>query len=180
MARRRERGFRLVFSGELHPIYTETLRINHQYFARKYRSGRSDPVPESVHSINLNKRKAMDQVVSTARQTDGVDVLIGGPPCRGFSSANRNSWSRNNPHNQLVNIFMRYVEKLSPRVFLMENVQGIVWTATNGSAKARISVAEHISHRMRNAGYLVFPKLLDAVWYGVPQYRTRFFVLGIH
>ncbi|MCI0427357.1 MAG: DNA (cytosine-5-)-methyltransferase [Nitrospiraceae bacterium] len=180
MARALERSFRLLFSGELHPIYAETLRLNHQYFARKDGSYRSDPVPESVRPIDLNKRKAMDQVVSTARESGGVDVLIGGPPCRGFSSANRNSWSSNNPHNRLVNIFMRYVEKLRPPVFLMENVQGIVWTATNGSAKARTSVAEHISRRMRAAGYLVFPKLLDAVWYGVPQYRTRFFVLGIH
>ena len=180
MAKRRERRFRLVFSGELHPIYAETLRMNHQYFARKHKSSHSDPVPETVHPINLNKRKAMEQVVSTTRQRGGVDVLIGGPPCRGFSSANRNSWSSNNPHNQMVNIFMRYVEKLNPRVFLMENVQGIVWTAKNGKAEARMSVAEHISQRMRKAGYLVFPKLLDAVWYGVPQYRTRFFVLGIH
>ncbi len=180
MAKRKERSFRLVFSGELHPIYAETLRINHQYFARKYSRNHSDPVPQSIQPINLNRTKAIDQVTTIAHQTGGVDVLIGGPPCRGFSSANRNSWSSNNPHNQMVNIFMRYVEKLSPRVFLMENVQGIVWTAKNGKAHARISVAEHISQRMRNAGYLVFPKLLDAVWYGVPQYRTRFFVLGIH
>src|ERR1043165_2245867 len=179
MAKRRERSFRLVFSAELHPIYTETLRINHQYFARKYKNNISDPVPESVHPINLNKRKAMEEFVLTARDRGGIDVLIGGPPCRGFSSANRNSWSSNNPHNELVNIFMRYVEKLSPRAFLLENVQGIVWTATNGSAKARGSVAKHILQRMRKAGYLVFPKLLDAVWYGVPQYRTRFFVVGI-
>ena len=41
------------------------------------------------------------------------------------------------------------------------------------------SVAGHFVERMRLAGYVVFPKLLDAVWYGVPQFRTRFFVLGI-
>ena len=180
MARCRERNFRLVFSGELHPIYAETLRINHRYFARKDRTNRSDPVPHSVQPIDLNRREAMDQLVSTARESGGVDVLIGGPPCRGFSSANRNSWSSNNPHNGLVSIFMRYVERLRPLVFLMENVQGIVWTATNGSGKARTSVAENILRRMKATGYLVFPKLLDAVWFGVPQYRTRFFVLGIH
>jgi site-specific DNA-cytosine methylase len=79
----------------------------------------------------------------------------------------------------MVNIFMRYVERLNPPVFLMENVQGIVWTATNGNGNARASVVEHVLAKMQRAGYLVFPKLLDAVWYGVPQYRTRFFVLGI-
>ena len=107
-------------------------------------------------------------------------MLVGGPPCQGFSSANRNSWSSNNPHNRLVNVFLRYVEKLCPPVFLMENVQGIVWTARDGSADARPSVADHVLKRMKSAGYFVFPKLLDAVWYGVPQYRTRFFVFGVH
>jgi DNA-cytosine methyltransferase len=133
-----------------------------------------------IAPIDLAGKKALECVAADVRDAGGVDVLIGGPPCQGFSSANRNSWSSNNPHNRLVNVFLRYVEKLSPPVFLMENVQGIVWTARDGSADARPSVAEHVLKRMKSAGYLVFPKLLDAVWYGVPQYRTRFFVLGIH
>lgn len=179
MSRNREKSYRLVFSAELHPIYVQTLRTNHEYFKRKYR-GQSDPVPEILRPIDLNKRTSLEHAALTTRNSGGVDVLIGGPPCRGFSSANRNSWSSNNPHNQLVSIFMRYVEKLKPPVFLMENVQGIMWTAKNGDTKKPISVAKHIFKRMKDAGYLVFPKLLDAVWYGVPQYRTRLFVLGLH
>jgi DNA-cytosine methyltransferase len=112
------------------------------------------------------------------REAGGIDVLIGGPPCQGFSNANRNSWSSDNPNNRLVSVFMKYVVRLKPPVFLMENVQGIVWTSRNGNANP-LSVAEHILKRMKALGYLVFPKLLDAVWYGVPQYRTRFFLLGI-
>ena len=52
--------------------------------------------------------------------------------------------------------------------------------ARNGKSEIQPSVAEHIVERMKLAGYMTFPKLLDAVWYGVPQFRTRFFVLGIH
>jgi len=179
MAKGGNRQFRLVFSGEIHPVYVETLRRNHDYFARRSRNCPSSPVPEKVEPIDLRARKSLEHVVGVVQEAGGVDVLIGGPPCRGFSSANRNSWSSDNPHNDLVNIFMRYVERLNPPVFLMENVQGIVWTATNGSGDARASVVEHVLRKMQRAGYLVFPKLLDAVWYGVPQYRTRFFVLGI-
>lgn len=74
---------------------------------------------------------------------------------------------------------MRYVGKLRPPIFLMENVQGIVWTSKSGNNNS-LSVAEYALKKMKAFGYLVFPKLLDAVWYGVPQYRTRFFLLGIH
>lgn len=171
--------FRLVFSGEIHRVYVETLNRNHEYLARQIRSRHSDPVPEKVEPVDLRARRSLEQVVGVAREVGGVDVLIGGPPCRGFSSANRNSWSRDNPHNDLVNVFMRYVERLNPSVFLMENVQGIVWTAANGNGEAKASVVERVLGRMRHSGYLVFPKLLDSVWFGVPQYRTRFFLLGI-
>ena len=54
----------------------------------------------------------------------GTHLLIGGPPCQGFSNANRNSWHGDNPHNGLVGCVSSYVESLQPLMFLMENVQG--------------------------------------------------------
>lgn len=77
-------------------------------------------------------------------------------------------------------MFLRYVRGLRPRIFLMENVQGIIWTPTHGRSNGQLTVMSSIAERMERAGYLVFPKLLDAVWYGVPQYRSRCFLLGIH
>ncbi len=180
MAEHRHRLFRLLFSGELHPIYVQTLKNNHANLVKRRSADLIDLVPDSVRAVDLENQDTLDMVVSKGRDSGGVDVLIGGPPCQGFSNANRNSWSRSNPQNRLVDVFVRYVERLNPHVFLMENVQGIVWTATDGRADAQPSVAAHILKRMKSAGYIVFPKLLDAVWYGVPQFRTRFFVLGIH
>jgi len=180
MASHQTRSFRLIFSAELHPIYAETLRQNYKHFADASRNGRDQAVPHTVQPIDLRERRAMAQVVSEARSAGGVDILIGGPPCQGFSNANRNSWSSSNPHNELISVFMKYVERLRPSIFLMENVQGITWTARHGKSPEQPSVADHILKRMKAAGYMVFPKLLDAVWYGVPQYRTRFFVIGIH
>jgi site-specific DNA-cytosine methylase len=58
-------------------------------------------------------------------------------------------------------------------------VQGILWTPRDECAPD-LSVASHVLKRLASMGYLVFPKLLDAVWFGAPQNRNRFFLLGIH
>lgn len=173
------RHYRLVFSGEVHPIYVETLRRNHKILAEVVRPERPDAVPQQVKPLDLRAAEAVRQAEAECRAVDGIDVLVGGPPCQGFSSANRNSGHSTNPHNELVEVFLTYVEKLRPRVFLMENVQGIVWTPKDARSHDPLSVAEHFTQRTERAGYLVFPKLLDAVWYGVPQHRNRFFLLGI-
>ena len=127
--------------------------------------------------MDLRKRKALDHAVAVAKATGDVHIVIGGPPCQGFSVANRNSWLRGNAHNELVSVFIRYVKRLRPLAFLMENVQGILWTR---DAKRDLSVVDVIEQQLKRAGYVLFPKLLDAAWYGVPQHRTRYFLMGLH
>jgi DNA-cytosine methyltransferase len=170
-----ERRYRLVFSGEVNPIFVETLRANHSAF----KSNDPECVPERVDAADLRTSEALSAVRRTARHAGGLHILIGGPPCQGFSNANRNSWHSANPHNRLIEVFLRYVEELCPPVFVLENVQGILWTPKRGASSSSLSVVEHLARRMSKAGYEVFPKLLDAVWYGVPQYRSRFFVVGL-
>lgn len=178
LAGSRERRFRIIASGEVNPIFVATLKNNHSTFAA--RSGRPDSVPSVVEPVNLAKRHSLGATESLVKSAGGVAILIGGPPCQGFSNANRNSWDPSNPHNGLVDVFVRYVERLKPPVFLMENVQGILWTQKNGSSTSGLNVVDALSRRLRRAGYELFPKLLDAVWYGVPQHRSRFFLLGLH
>lgn len=171
--------YRLIFSGEVNPIFVETLRRNHDALAAQRKGERVDFVPERVEPVDLRTADALSLVRRASRAHEGLHLLIGGPPCQGFSNANRNSWHSANPYNHLVGVFLDYVEELRPRVFLLENVQGILWTPKGGRSSA-MSVVTHLARRMAAAGYEVFPKLLDAVWYGVPQYRSRFFVLGLH
>lgn len=169
--------FRIIHSAEIQPIYTQTLRWNHQYL-RDNSLVADDAVPQTVKPCDL--RSAKDVIKADVLNAGGVDILIGGPPCQGFSSANRNSWSSSNPNNQLVDTYLDYVDLLKPRVLLMENVQGILWTRRHDANQSTLSVAEHVVKRLSATGYLFFPKLLDAAWYGVPQHRNRFFLLGIH
>lgn len=170
--------YRVVFSGEVNPIYVETLKSNHDILSAHRGGDRADHVPEHVEPVDLRTADALALLRRSAEQAGRVHILIGGPPCQGFSSANRNSWNSANPHNRLIDVFLSYVENLRPPVFLLENVQGILWTRKDGQS-AQSTVADHLARRMAAAGYELFPKLLDAVWYGVPQFRSRFFLLGL-
>lgn len=166
--------YRVLYSAEANPIYARTLRINHETLARI--QGRHNNLPPIVRPVDLRTTAVLKEIKGQARAHGGVHLLIGGPPCQGFSTANRNSWHYGNPHNSLVSVFLRYVAALRPSAFLMENVQGMLWTPRSGNSA---SVVAHLQRRFASLGYLVFPKLLDAVWYGVPQHRNRFFLLGL-
>ena len=100
-----------------------------------------------------------------------VDVIIGGPPCQGFSSANRYQSEQDDPRNKLFFEFVKFVDIAKPKVILIENVRGIV-TNNNGYAKDRIYEI------FQSRGYSVTHRILDSSEYGVPQRRLRnFFVI---
>jgi len=101
-----------------------------------------------------------------------LDVLIGGPPCQGFSTANRYAdEEKRDPRNKLFFQFVKFVEMYEPRAILIENVRGIL-TMNNGYAKKRIYSI------FREHGYHVNNEILNAADFGVPQRRLRnFFVM---
>ena len=176
LASKPRRGFRLVASAEVNPVYVETLRQNHQRWEEI--SACSSRVSE-VAPLDLRRSETKRHLTKLSKLVGGVDLLIGGPPCQGFSNANRNSWSSRNANNELVNVFLGYVDALRPAAFVMENVQGILWTAQSGGRSQTASVMSSIEKAMSRLGYVLFPRLLDAAWYGVPQFRSRFFLIGL-
>ena len=101
-----------------------------------------------------------------------VDIIIGGPPCQGFSSANRHEKENDDPRNKLFFEYLRFIEVLKPKAFVIENVRQIL-TKDNGYAKSRIL---DITDKL---GYYVDVKVLLASDYGVPQNRRRAIFVGI-
>lgn len=111
------------------------------------------------------------QIIKTFGDLSSIDVIIGGPPCQGFSNANRYKTECDDPRNKLFFEFVKFVELAKPRAVIIENVRGIV-TNKNGYALKRI----HEIFEERN--YTVTNKILNAADYGVPQKRLRnFFVM---
>jgi DNA-cytosine methyltransferase len=177
LARQLGKQFRLLFSGEIQPVYAATLQMNRDYMIRCGLVS-DDRLVEAIAPLDLRATTSMERVQSVVRECGGVDILVGGPPCQGFSNANRNTWSTSNPNNRLVDTFLDYVARLRPKLFIMENVQGILWMQRHSSVN--VTVAAHVAAKAATTGYQLHPKLLDAAWYGVPQHRSRFFLIGLH
>lgn len=103
--------------------------------------------------------------------TDDVFIIMGGPPCQGFSLSNTRSRNMNNPNNLLFEQFVRLVNEINPKWFLFENVWGIT-NIEKGEVMARIKKC------FEDIGYKVVPAVLRASDFGVPQNRERFFMVG--
>lgn len=115
----------------------------------------------------------MDQsiILETFGDLQDIDVIIGGPPCQGFSAANRYKIEGEDPRNKLFFEFVKFVDLAKPKAIVIENVKGIV-TSNNGYAKNRIYEI------FESRGYSVNHRILSASDYGVPQRRQRnFFVM---
>lgn len=99
-----------------------------------------------------------------------LDILDGSPPCQGFSTAGKRDVIDN--RNDLFKEFVRLINGLQPKVFVMENVPGMV----RGRMKGKFV---EIIKELKSTGYNVKCKLLNAMWYEVPQSRERLIFVGV-
>ncbi len=100
------------------------------------------------------------------------DLLLGGPPCQGFSAHRINGAGVDDPRNELLASYFDSVEAIRPAVFLIENVPGLLWERHEQYLVRLLAAAE-------TARYRVLPAItVNARSYGVPQSRKRIFLLG--
>ena len=101
--------------------------------------------------------------------TKSVDVVLGGPPCQSFTTVGKRDI--NDPRTNLFKEYCRVLEESSARIFIFENVRGLL------SMKGGL-LFDEILQAFGGLGYRVQHKILDAVNYGVPQYRKRVIIVG--
>jgi len=150
-------GANIVSAIEKDEWACDTLRHNHPH--------------TSVHSSDI-QALSDDEL---GRLVGNVDILIGGPPCQGFSVANIRAGDPNDPRNSLFREFIRAAEIANPRALLLENVPGLLRRQT-ADGRAVISV---ITSEFSRLGYQPYFSILQAMDFGVPQLRPRLFVLGL-
>lgn len=114
---------------------------------------------------------SVDEILSmTGIKPGELDVLDGSPPCQGFSTAGKRQLD--DPRNQLFREYVRLLRGLKPKVFIMENVSGMV----KGVMKL---VFVEILKELKASGYKVSARLLNAMYFGVPQSRQRMIFIGV-
>lgn len=125
----------------------------------------------TIINDDITKISTHDILSKTGLTKDDVDVIIGGPPCQGFSLSGKRMLD--DPRNKLYKSFVEIVGEIKPKVFVMENVPGLI-RLFNGKVK------NEVISDFSELGYNVQMKLLSADWFGVPQQRKRVFFVGIN
>lgn len=116
-------------------------------------------------------RLSIDEILErTGLKPGELDVLDGSPPCQGFSTAGKRDL--HDVRNQLFREYIRLLRGLMPKVFVMENVGGMV------KGKMKLIFSE-IIRGLKESGYSVSARLMNAKYFGVPQNRERIIFIGV-
>ena len=153
-------GFRVCFANDFEDVCVRTYRYNH---------------PELPENSVLKEdiRKIVDNIDDYVKED--IDIVVGGPPCQSFSSANQRRII-DDPRNELYKYYIEAIKKICPKFVLMENVKGMLSVANQ-------VVEDYKSIRIEKNGkiytYDVSYRLLNAMNFGVAQSRERLIYLAI-
>lgn len=103
-----------------------------------------------------------------------IDLVVGGPPCQGFSVSGKRQLGEISESNSLVSKFVEIVSQIEPPIVLMENVLGFKTGKLTKSKK----VMDYVEYKLSQLGYLVTSAVLSAPEFGVPSLRSRVFILA--
>jgi len=152
----REAGAQCVFANDFNPHACETFRHNHPEVIVK---------AGSIEELNVSEIRK-----STDLKKGELDVLVGGPPCQGFS-INAPERFLEDPRNSLFKHYLRFIDEFAPKLLMFENVPGML---SLGGGK----IFDTVIRQMQERGYRVSAKILLSAHYGVPQVRWRMIILG--
>lgn len=144
-------GFRMSLANDIQECCINTISLNHP------------EVPEK-HIIAGDINDVIENIKALSRY-EKVDVVIGGPPCQGFSMANRQRLI-DDPRNHLYKSYIKVIDCLTPQFFVMENVRGM------------LAAREQIQEDFQNIGYSATAHIVNAKDFGVPQNRERVIFIG--
>lgn len=148
----KQEGYKIVLANDIEKCCIDTYVHNHPEIPKdKIVHGDIQDLVSNLDSDLIGNQK--------------VDIVIGGPPCQGFSNANRQRLI-DDPRNKLYKYYVEFLDKVKPKFFVMENVRGM------------FSIADQVVEDFNKIGYEVNYEILNAVEFGVPQNRERLIFIG--
>lgn len=165
-------GFRCLAAIDVDAVAVATLQANSA-------EGANIGLSPVEHALERNLRTFEPDRLAEIIKTNHVDVIVGGPPCQGFSTVRQRDGSNHgserlirDPRRHLYRRFLHYVEFFRPKAFVIENVLGIR-SAAGGEYLTRVQ------RESRSLGYRVHGQIEDAWELGVPQRRRRQLIIGV-
>lgn len=157
----KQNGFKTLLANDFDSLCIETYKYNH-------------PEIPSNRVLCKDIRELSDNINHYINET--VDVVIGGPPCQGFSSANKHHRVIDDPRNELYKFFIKCIKQLAPKFVVMENVKGMLKVADQ-------VVEDYKSIKIYKNGnifsYSVHYELLNSADFSVAQNRERLIYIAI-
>jgi DNA (cytosine-5)-methyltransferase 1 len=151
-------GFKTLVANEVHPHPCMTIRRNFP------------ETPVLNASIrDITGHTLLEHAKLSKKLVGNIDLLAGGPPCQGFSTAGIKD--KNDPRNTLIGDYIRMIKDLQPLHFIIENVSGLV--SLHGGA-----LFENVLNELDALNYNISHQILKVADYGVPQMRKRLIILG--
>lgn len=139
-----------------------------------------DWLPKTNHDITEIINKYPNELKALRGQ---VDMVAGGPPCQGFSTAGRRL--ENDKRNRLIESYVKFIRLVQPKVIFFENVKGFTQKFEKNKIRGRV-YSEYVKNALRRGsqrfnalGYKVEGSLVNFSEFGIPQKRTRFILIGI-
>lgn len=153
-----EAGYEVILGVDNADLALETFKYNHKN--------------SQTFNLDLSKDENINKIIKFINNAGGVDVIIAGPPCQGFSLTG--SRNEDDERNRLFYSVFEISKKLNvkPKAIIIENVPGLA-TLYNGKAKIEIE------KNFEKYGYTHTSKILYAPDYGIPQIRKRLFFVGL-
>ena len=151
-------GFQSIFFNEIEPVFASTYIANRKVKKGHYYIGDINKLNEELDNFK-HIWEGLD---------GGVDLVCGGPPCQGFSNANRQRVI-DDPRNGLYKAYLKFLSAVRPKVFIMENVKGMA---------QRIDEIKDNFKEYLGDEYVFEARLLRAQDFGVPQNRERLIFIG--
>jgi DNA (cytosine-5)-methyltransferase 1 len=164
-------GWKGLFAIEKSKMAFETLKFNlidkHNHFEWP------QWLPQKAHNINTFLKEYKDELI----KLDGkVTLLIGGPPCQGFSFAGRRD--EKDKRNKLVNAYIKFVALVKPKIVFFENVKGFTIKFQKNDSSGRV-YSDYVVKKLEELGYKVHAQIINFGDFGIPQNRKRFILVGV-